>query len=81
MLSLNLKNNFRRLAKTQVAKLPKVLTSRFSTLRDLEVLQTKVDKQSQEFQVSKQHFIRKLEIIFFKKNFYTKKINIFNLLI
>jgi hypothetical protein len=74
MLSLNLKNNFRRLAKTQVAKLPKVLTSRFSTLRDLEVLQTKVDKQSQEFQVSKQHFIRKKELFFSKKIFTHKKL-------
>lgn len=61
MLSFNLKNNFRRIVKTKVNSLaygaienqiPKVFMSRFSTLRELEVLQTKVDKQSQEFQVS-----------------------------
>lgn len=73
MLSFNLKNNFRRIVKTKINSLaygalenqvPKVFMSRFSTLRELEVLQTKVDRQSQEFQVSNFYIISIYKNIF-----------------
>ena len=55
MLTFNLKNNLKRTIKTSLTNISKfkIITPRvkFFTLNDLEILQTKVDKQSQQFQV------------------------------
>ena len=55
MLAFNLKNNLKKTINTNINNIAKfkMITPRvkFSTLNDLEILQTKVDKQSQQFQV------------------------------
>ena len=55
MLAFNLKNNLKKTINTNINNIAKfkMITPRvkFSTLNDLEILQTKVDRQSQQFQV------------------------------